>query len=265
MRRGPARTLQVVGALIRTSLATAMQYRSDFVLDGVTGVLRAAAAVAPILLVFGHRSTVLGWTEPQVTLVVGLYFLMQAVIAGVVEPNLGEVVEAIRTGNLDLMLLKPADSQLLASLRRVAPGHLWDLLVAFALIGWGLRDLPTPSALDVAVAVLMVGAGISAMYGLWLLAICTSFWLVRVDNLRFLLWAATDAGRWPLDVFTRWVRLGLVLLVPVGLLTTFPVLALRGSWSGWTVATALGVAAGFLIGSRLAWKAALGAYTSASS
>jgi ABC-2 type transport system permease protein len=266
MRRGPGRAWTVARALVHTSLATAMQYRSDFLIDAATGAIRAVAAVAPVVLVFQHQQTLLDWTQAQVTLVIGLFFFMQAVIGGVVEPNLGEIVDGIRTGNLDLMLLKPADSQLLASVRRVAPGHLWDLLAALLVIGWALRGLdPVPTVGQLAVGALMVAAGLVSMYGLWLLAICTSFWLVRVDNLRFLLWAATDAGRFPLRVFADWVRFGLMVVVPVGLLTTFPVEALRGELTMGMGAFAVCVALAFLVGSRLAWQAALASYTSASS
>lgn len=264
MSRGPLRAARVAGALVRTSLATALQYRTDFVLDGVTGLVRAVATLAPLWLVFAQRDQIVGWTEPQVTLVAGLFFLMQGLIAGLIEPNLGEIVEAIRNGNLDLMLLKPADAQLLASVRRIAPGRLWDVAVAAALLAWALPSID-PAPLDVVVAGVLLMAGCGAMYGLWVLAICTSFWLVRVDNLRFLLWAATDAGRFPLDVFTRWVRFGLVVVVPVGLLTTLPVVALRGDWTAGLVGAAVLVAAGFVVGSRVAWTTALASYTSASS
>lgn len=265
MRRGPLRWLQVGAALVRASLAVAIQYRSDFLLDGVTGLLRAAVTVAPIALVYSHRTDVLGWTAEEVVLVAGLYFLMQAMIAGLVEPNLGEVVEAVRTGSLDFLLLKPADAQLLASVRRVAPARLWDLVAAVVLVGWALDRMGPPSALDAAVAVAMLACGTCAMYGIWLLAICASFWFVRVDNLRFLLWAVTDAGRWPLDVFGRWVRILLVVVIPVGVLTTFPALALRGTWSPTLVLVGAAVAATFLAGSRWAWNASLASYTSASS
>lgn len=259
------RALQVSGGLVRASLAVAIQYRSDFVMDAVTGLLRAFGAIAPIVLVFGHVPEVMGWKEPEVTLVVGLFFLMQAVLAGFVEPNLGEIVESIRTGSLDFLLLKPADAQLLASARRIAPGRLWDGVVAAMLIGWAFSSMPAPSPIDVVVAVVMLVAGISAMYGIWLLAICTSFWLVKVDNLRFLLWSAADAGRWPLDLFARWVQIVLVVVVPVGILTTFPAMALRGTWTFPMVALGCAVALAFLVGSRLAWNAALASYTSASS
>jgi ABC-2 type transport system permease protein len=265
VRRGPARIAQVGGGLVRASLAIAMQYRTDFVIDGVTGVLRTLAAVAPIALVFSQRESVLGWTAPEITLVAGLYFFMQAVLAGLVEPNLGEIVEAVRSGSLDFVLLKPADAQVLVSLRRVDPSHLWDLLAAVLLCGWSLSAMETPSVVDVAAALVMLTSGLAAMYGIWLLAICTSFFFVRVDNLRYLLWSITDAGRWPLGVFARWVQVVLVVVIPVAVITTFPALALRGAWSWPLIATGAGVGVLFLVISRWAWNASLASYTSASS
>jgi ABC-2 type transport system permease protein len=190
---------------------------------------------------------------------------MAGLVAGLVEPNLGEVVESIRTGGLDFVLLKPADAQLLASVRRVAPAHVWDLVAAALMIAWALRRMPPPSALDWLAAAVLLVAGVLAMYGVWILAICASFWFVRVDNLRFLLWSVSDAGRWPLDVFGRWIRFVLVVLVPVGVVTTFPALALRGSWSASLVASGCAVALGALALSRWAWNRSLASYTSASS
>lgn len=255
----------MVGALARASLSTAMQYRADFLLDALTGFVRAAAVVVPVVLVFDHREAVAGWTAEETTLVVGLYFLMQGLLAVLVEPNLGEIVEAVRKGTLDFVLVKPADAQLLVSFRRVMPGRLWDVGAAALLIGWSVARMPAPSPGDVLAAAVMLGAGMVAMYGIWLLAICASFWFVRVDNLRYLLWAVTDAGRWPLDVFSRWIQVALVVVVPVGILTTFPAMALRGTWSASMLATGIAVAAAFLLGSRAAWRAALASYTSASS
>ncbi|HMV70472.1 MAG TPA: ABC-2 family transporter protein, partial [Myxococcota bacterium] len=130
---------------------------------------------------------------------------------------------------------------------------------------WALSSRPPASALDVAVALLLLASGAVGMYGMWLLAICTAFLFVRVDNLRYLLASIVDAGRWPLDVFSGWVRWALTVVVPVGLFTSFPAMALRGRWDAWLLVVGLGVGAAFGVGSRLAWKAALRRYTSASS
>lgn len=259
------RTLRIVGALLRASLLTGLQYRADFVLDGLTGVLRALATIAPLWLVFEHREAVMGWTLEDTTLVLGLFLLLQALLQGLVEPNLGAVVEAVRTGSFDLVLLRPADSQLLVSLQRVAPAHVWDLAAALGLCGWALAQRPPSSALDVAVALLMLVCGAAGMYGLWLLAVSAAFIFVRVDNLRHLLGAVVDAGRWPIPVFSGWVRWVLTVGVPVALFTSFPAMALRGTWDLALVATGVAVGGGFAIVSRWVWVASLARYTSASS
>lgn len=260
------RILRVPAALLRISLATAMQYRSDFIFEGLTGVVRTGATVAALLLVYLHRQEVAGWTLPEALLVMAFFLVMSSVVQAFFEPNLGAVVEQIRQGTLDLLLMKPADAQLLVSASRMAPARLWDALAGIGLGAWCLWHLPTrPGADDVLVALALFACGMVAMYGLWILAICTSFKFVRVDNLRFLLMSVSDAGRWPLAIFSGWVRVLLVIVVPVGVVTSFPAMALRGAWTVHLVLAAAGAALLFAVGSRLAWKRSLASYTSASS
>lgn len=259
------RQLAAVAALLRVSLATAMQYRSNFVLEMVVGLLRDVGRVAPLALVFWHRDQVAGWDLPQALLVMAFFLVFNGIQGGVFEPNLGEAVDSIRTGTLDLMLMKPVDSQLLVSLRKFSPSALWDLVAGSAVGAFALTMLPAPAPIDVLLAAGLFGTGVVAMYGLWLLAICVSFYFVRVDNLRFLLWSVTDAGRWPIDVFSGAARFLLVALVPVALITSFPASAIRGTWSLSTLGVAVVVSGIFLVGSRLAWKRSIANYTSASS
>lgn len=256
--------LRVPVALLRASLLVAMQYRSDFLFDLVTGVVRTAASVAPLLVVYAQVDAVRGWAFDDAMLVMALFLVMQGLIGGLVEPNLGEVVDAIRDGTLDLVLLKPADAQLLASVRRVDPSALWDLFAGLALGAWSLahRDV---AAVDLGVAAALLASGLVSIYGLWLLAICLSFHFVRVDNLRFLLEAVASAGQWPISVFSGWVRFVLTFVVPIAVLTSFPAMAVRGAWDGRLVVTAVGIAVIFGVGSRIAWVRSLAAYTSASS
>ncbi len=256
--------VRVVTALLRASLLVAMQYRSDFLFDAVTGFVRTAASVAPLLVVYGQVDTVRGWAFDDALLVMSLFLVMQGLIGGLVEPNLGEVVDAIREGTLDLVLLKPADAQLLSSVRRVDPSALWDLFAGLGLAGWALSHRSV-AVVDLAIAAVMVVCGLISIYGLWLFAICLSFWFVRVDNLRFLLEAVASAGQWPVSVFSGWVRFFLTFVVPVAIITSFPALAVRGLWDGELVLTAMATAALFGFGSRLAWLRSLASYTSASS
>jgi ABC-2 type transport system permease protein len=250
---------------LRASLAVSLQYRLDFVVEGASGLFRTAMAVGPILVLLSHRDQVLGWTSADVAVVMGLYLMMHAVLAAFIEPNLGEIVEAIRQGTLDYVLIRPADAQLLTSVRRIHVPPLVDLPVGLGLIGWAVSAQPPTAAVDVLAALVLALSGMAAIYGLWLFAICTSFFFVRVDNLRYLLWSAVDAGRWPLPVFARWVQWALIVVVPVGVATTYPAQALRGTWTPTDLAIGLGTGLFFVVGSRLAWRASLARYTSASS
>lgn len=257
--------VEVVWALVRASLLTAVQYRASFVAEFVVGALSAAGVAAPLFLVYARVPEVAGWTLDQALLVTGFFLLYNAFVAGVVEPNLGAVVDGVRTGALDYFLVRPVDAQLLLSLRKVAPSALWELLAGGVVIGVALSRLGAPSPADVALAAALFACGIFATYGLWLLVTCLSFWFVRVDNLRFLLGAITDAGRWPVSVYGRAVRLALTTVVPVALVSSYPAMALLHRLDAALVVGAVAATAAMLVGSRLVLLRALRSYSSASS
>ncbi len=257
--------IRILSALIRASLMVSFQYRSDLFFEAATGILRCFSAIAPLWLAFQHTTAIAGWTPPQAMLVMSLFLLFHALQGGLFEPNLGEVVQLIRQGNLDLWLIKPADAQLLVSLRRIDPSYLWDFGVSILMAGVCIAQIGPISALDAALAALLAVNGVLAMYGLWMLAICTSFYFVRVDNLRYLLTTAADAGRWPASVFSTGIRWALTAGVPILLVTSTPAEALRGQWTWTTVAGSLGIGLAFVGLARVAWMRSLASYTSASS
>lgn len=269
MRRGAVHRAAVhrraVGALIRVALMNAMQYRVSFVVQFLVGAGGAVGIVVPLVLVYRHTASVAGWSFHEALLVTGFFLILQGLVGALVEPNLGAVVEGVRTGQLDFLLLKPPDAQLVVSLQRIDPARGWDALAGVGVVAWALRSLPAPTPAQWVGALVLLGAGLTAIYGLWLLVVCTSFWFVRVDNLRYLLSAVVDAGRWPVSVYRGWVRMFVTVVVPVAIVTSYPALSLLGRMDGSLTLQALGVAAAMLVVSRLAWRQALKRYTSASS
>lgn len=257
--------MDVVRALLRVSLMTGLQYRASFVAELVTGLLSTVAVVLPLLVVYTHTTEVAGWTRPEAMLVTGFFMVFAGLVGTFVEPNLGAVVDGVRDGGLDYLLVKPVDAQLAVSLRTMDPAQIWEVIGGAVVLGYALGHVPTPTAGAVVAAIAMQVAGLAGMYGLWILVVCTSFWFVRVDNLRFLLSSVSDTGRWPVSVYRGWVRLLLTVVLPVALVTSWPAMALLGRLDGALAAQALAVAAGMLALSRWLWKRALRSYSSASS
>jgi ABC-2 type transport system permease protein len=262
----PLRYIALLRQLLKTSLQVAMQYRLDFFLSGGMAIFWLVWNVAPVALVFHHRPEVGGWTLPEALLVIAFFLVLKAALEGAVSPNLLTVVEHIRRGTLDFVLIKPKDAQFMLSASRFAFAKVVDVVGAVALGIWASARLHlVPSVGQLLACSAMLASSTAILYSLWLLVISLAFWFVRVDNLSHLFGAIFDAGRWPVSVFRGWVRFALTFVVPVGLMTTYPAMALLGTLETSSVIAALLLATGFLLVSRRVWKSALRRYSSASS
>lgn len=260
------RRARVVAHLLRTSIAAQAQYRFDFLLQLAMSAFWVSWNVAPVWIIFEIRPSVGGWDRPQAMLVMSSFLMLRALIEGLVSPNLIALVSHIRLGTLDFLLLKPIDTQLIASLSKVLPAKVIDFSAGALLSLWAVAQIdPAPSAGQLIAGALMLLAGALTIYALWLMMSCTAFWFVKVDNLTYLFSSIFDAARWPISVFRGWVRVLLTFVIPVAIMTSYPALAFLGLLDlgsavfGWVLAVSL------LVASRLVWNVAVAHYSSASS
>jgi ABC-2 type transport system permease protein len=253
-------------AQLRASMLVALQYRADFALDAAIEILWTSTALAPLLVVFALRRGVAGWSFAEALVVVGVFTLLQALMEGAMNPSFASVVEHVRKGTMDHVLMKPVDAQFLVSTARLHPWRAVNLLTATAMFVVAFRELGrAPSLAEVGAAVLLLAAAVVILHALSTLAMCTVFYAVRTDNLTDVFSAVFDAARWPASVFRGAARVVLTFVVPLGLMTTVPAQALLGALDGRTAAIALGEAALLAALARVAWGRALRRYTSASS
>jgi ABC-2 type transport system permease protein len=260
------RYLRLIAVQLRTSTVQAMQYRADFVLEGAMSLYWLGWNLLPLLVLYNDRSSVAGWERPEALVVIAWFVILRGVLEGAINPSLVDVVERLRTGSFDYVLLKPADAQFLVSTARFVPWRAVDIAGGFAVMAWAFGELGrTPAAADVAAGAVLLAAAVTTMYSLWILIVCAAFWVVRLDNLAFLLSAVFDAARWPVQVFRGAWRILFTFVIPLALMTTYPAMAVLGRLDVTTVIACAGGALATLVVSRLAWRAAIGNYTSASS
>jgi ABC-2 type transport system permease protein len=260
------RLFAIVRAQLRASAALALQYRLEFVVEGALAVLWVGVTLIPILVVFGRTQAIAGWSFPEMLLVLGWFVALKGFLEGAVSPSLMNVIEHVRKGTLDFILLKPADAQLLVSIAKIEPWRVVDLAGALAIFVYAFRALGrSPSFLDVATALAMLVAALLVLYSIAILVVSIAFVAVRVDNLLYLFQSVFDVARWPSTVFRGALAVVFTYVLPLALMTTYPALALLGKL---TPATAFGALAGtlaFAAFARLSWRASIGRYTSASS
>ncbi len=258
--------LRLFAVQLRLSASAGMAYRGDFLLEGVMSIGWLLVTLLPLYVLYDERSSVGGWTMPEALVVLAYFTGVKGVLEGIVSPSFVDLVERIRSGAFDYVLLKPIDAQALISASRFEPWKMFDVLGALAIVVYAFAKLGRPPALaDIALGAVLFVAGVLAMYSLWILCAAAAFWVVRLDNLTFLLGAIFDTARWPVTIFPRVWRIIFTFVIPLAVMTTYPAQALLGQLH---CRTALGVVAGafgLLVLSRLVWRRAIRSYTSASS
>jgi ABC-2 type transport system permease protein len=260
------RYVRLLGIQVRASLAVAAQYRVEFLVSGALSILWTLLALVPLLVLFRDRQSVAGWTYPEMLVVMGWFGLVKGILEGAVNPALAAVVEHIRKGTLDFVLLKPADAQFLVSTAKFEPWRIVDVLAGVAVMGIAFHRMGRfPGPGQIALAVVVLGSATVILYSLWILVVSAAFFVVKVDNLSFLFLSLYDAARWPADVFPAVLRTVFTYVIPLAVLTTIPAQALLGRIGLVEVlATAVGAAV-FSLLARLVWLRSIGRYTSASS
>lgn len=257
---------RLFGVQARASVVTSMQYRADFLVSGAMSIYWLGWNLIPLLVLYDDRATVAGWSFGAALVVMANFVIMRGVLEGAVNPSLGAVIEQIRSGAFDYTLLRPADAQFLVSTARFAPWRLLDVLGGVGLLIYALAQVDArPSLAQVGAGVGLLLAGLVVMYSLWIMIVATAFWVVRMDNLIYLLSSVFDAARWPATVFRGTWRFVFTFVIPLAVMTTYPAQALLGTLTGAAALACLGTAAIVAIVARVVWRLALRSYTSASS
>lgn len=279
MTSGPVRRyVRLLQIQVRTSLLTAMQYRWDFLAQGVMQCLWLILSALPLYVAYAARAAasgtalggtdIGGWGFYPAMLVFGFFYLLKAVLEGAIHPALVAVIDHIRKGTLDFVLLKPADAQFLVSTARFELWHVIDGAASIGIIAYAAAHAghgERPGVAAILAAALLFTCGALILYSVWLLVICAAFYVVKIDNLSFLLMGLFDFARWPRSVFRGALHVLFTYVIPLSVMTSVPADALLGRLGAGEAAWAVLATAVLLLGSRLLWRRSLSRYTSASS
>lgn len=263
---GPRRAARLLVRFWSASLTAEMEYGVNAVVELLSVLGNLAGSLFVLSLFFRDGRNLGGWSWDQALVVLGVYTLLDGLTSTLLQPNLGALVTHVQKGTLDFVLLKPVDSQFWLSLRIVSPWGLPGVAVGLVLMVVGMvRAGTAPTALGLALGVLVLVAASLLLYSLWFVLAATSIWFVKVWNATEVLRATLVAGRYPISAYPAGLRVLFTFVLPVAFLTTVPAETLLGKASTPAVLAGLLVAGLALGASRLFWIFALRFYTSASS
>lgn len=257
--------LRLAFSYLRIGIMNEFQYRANLYIQILQTFIALATGLIGLNLVFAQTTTLGGWNESELLVVMGVFTIMGGIIRAAIQPNMERLMEEIREGTLDYALTKPADSQLFVSVREFRLWQMVDMLtgivvliVALAQLNW-LVDFWSVLGFFSA-----LGMGAVMIYCFWLIVTSTAFWFVRVHEIADLFVGLYAAGRWPVDIYPSWLRYGLTFLVPVAFAVTVPAEALTGRLTLQTWLGALGLTLGLFVITRIIWMIGVRNYSGAS-
>ena len=257
--------VRLAATFLRVGVMNEMQYRVNFFLQLVQSLLAAGTGLVILAVIFSKTSDLGGWTRPQLLAVMGVFTLVGGVIRTFIQPNMQRVVNDVREGKLDFALTKPADAQLLVSVRDVRFWELTDVLVGLVVLIVALVQMrPATQWHDLVAFVALLLGGLVSIYCFWLMLATASFWLVRINEVQELFDGLFRAGRYPVGIYPGWLRYGLTFIIPLAFAITVPSEAVTGRLAWQSVAVMIGFTIVLLAVSRWCWKRGLRRYGGAS-
>ncbi len=257
--------LSLIGSYFRIGALNELQYRVNFFLQLFQSLIALATGLIGLAIVFAHTTELRGWTRPELLAVMGVHVLMGGVIRTTIQPNMERLMGDVQQGTLDFALTKPADSQVLVSVREIRIWQTVDIVVGLVLVAVAVYQLQSTLSIS-AVAGFLIALLLGAMtiYSFWLMLTTGAFWIVRMDQIVELFQGVYQAGRWPVGIYPGWLRTGLTFLVPIAFAVTVPAEALTGRLTWQTLLGAALLALALMFLARRVWRIGLRHYSGAS-
>src|SRR5579859_2676271 len=152
------RYLRLMAVFFKTSIQTDMEYRADFFTRILASLLGLLTTLGGLTVVFTYTSNIRGWKLADMVVLLSIYYLMDGIVEMFIGPNMRQIMEQVRQGTLDFVLLKPVSAQFLATFRQV---NIWRIVNV--LVGLGL------SVYSVSRLSLSIGPGQAAAFAITLM------------------------------------------------------------------------------------------------
>jgi ABC-2 type transport system permease protein len=257
--------LGVAWLYLKIGVLNELQYRVNFFVSLFQALIQVGTGLVVLSLVYSHTNELNGWGESELLALLGVQILLGGVIHSFVQPNMQRLMEDVQRGTLDYALTKPADAQLLVSVRQVRIWQLVELVSGLVVLVAGLAGVQASVGVaDAAAFAVALLLGASMIYCFWLVVTTVAFWVVRMEHVLELFEGVYQTGRWPVGVYPGWLRYSITYLVPVGFAVTVPAKALTSRLHSPSLLGAAAFAVALFAFTRWFWRFGLRRYSGAS-
>lgn len=242
------------------------QFRTHFISTLIVGIAQTGLSLIPILLMYSYTEDVNGWSRGETIMLTGVFLTLMAILAMFIAPNVWRFSGYVQSGELDLILIRPVNTQFLITFRWINPHRIFNVLFGLIVLGIGLREMGSAiTPVGSIQALILFLCSLVIITCLWTAGTWLAFWFTSVDTLPNVMADMMEAGRYPVSYYPGPLQILLLTVFPIGFAVTMPAEAMRGSGSWGVVLMGVAFAVGAIVATRLWWQFAVKRYASASS
>lgn len=248
----------------RLSLIADLQQPFNVLTQFFNDILWYGVQIALFESLYLHVSSFGGWHLPEMRIFLGMLFSIDALQMIFFAHNFDEFSARVSRGDLDLVLLKPVNSQYLMCLPRLQCGFLLNLLFSGIWLGWGFALLDTFSWVHLGLLLLVIPAGLAIFYAIRLFFVTLSLVMTQSEAFQEIFFSVFRLGTRPDSLYSSKIRYFILLIFPVAMIASVPTRILVDPFDLFLLLKLFAIAFGFLFIISRFWNWALKRYSSIS-
>ncbi len=202
-----------------------------------------------------HVDSLGGWGIAEMRVFLGVLFLVDAFQMILFAHNFDVFTEKIVHRDLDLLLLRPVSSQQLMTSQKLQCGFLLNAIFALSWLLWSLSLLPGGFPwLRSLLIFIVVPAALSIFYSTRLIFCTVALLMTRAEHFHELYFTFFKMGQRPDHLYGPGIRYIILLIIPVGMIASFPTRVLVNPTDNWALPALLAVATLSLLAANLFWR-----------
>ncbi len=249
----------------KLSYMSSAMYRTDHILRYVRIILEFSVTILTINIIFSHTRSLGGYTKNEVFLAYSIWLFILCVYYFLTSGSNYQTSRDIRLGDLDVLLIKPLDSQFLATFRMIHIDNLVRIFGSIVVFIYAFRNINLNPTLITYLTFLLQLIGGTIIFSCFnFIAVIMTFATQGGEQMA-LFDSLMQLGKFPTDIYPRNLAVILWTIIPLVYFGTIPLKTLLNRTSAIDTIVSFVAPVLFLLITRYLWSVSLRHYSSASS
>lgn len=242
-------------AFFKLSAIADLQVPFNLGLQFANDILWYSVQIVLFETLYLHVDQLNGWGVAEMRVFLGVLFTVDALQMILFAYNFEVFSEKIVKRDLDLILLRPASSQQLMTSQKLHCGFILNAICAFAWLLWSLSLLPGGFPwIRSGLLLIVIPAALSIFYSTRLIFSTVALLITRAEHFHDLYFTFFKMGQRPDWLYGPGIRYLILLVIPVGMIASFPTRVLVDPADSWALPALLAVAAASMFVANCFWR-----------